>query len=755
MHISWSWISEFVDLTSIKTPEALAEQLMLKGLEIEDIRHLSHGLEKVITAQILEQKPHPQADRLTLCMVTFSTPSNAVEPLEIVCGAKNMKVGDKVALAQVGAHLTNGIKIERSKIRGVYSSGMLCSTEELKLEKTEGILILPPETPVGLPLAKVLGLDDIILCFKLTANRGDCLSHLGIAREVAVLLGQKLKEPEVKLLDWQHSPWSIHLEANESAPQFFGCFIDNVKIQPSPEWLIKRLDVLGFRAINNVVDATNLVMLEFGHPMHAYDAKLLKDHTIHVRFAKQGEKLLLLDGTTITLLGNELVIADGTKALRAIGLAGVMGGGNSEVQNSTTSVFLECAEFSPSLVRKTAFQHEKLTEASHRFERGVDPLGLPRSISRLANWIVQLAGGAIVGSGFTTLKASSLKKIKVSPKFFNDFLGTQISEKKSEEALKLYGCDVKHESDQMWQVTVPSFRLDLNLKEDLAEEVARAVGYQEILSTVPKIIAFSTPEPVTGDGADRINYWQIERIKDVLVQAGFLETINFAFQSPLWLKQFGFDSKISLLNPLSEELSALVPSLIPGLIKNAFDNQRHHFGSEPLALRLFELRPTYVAEKEIKSYNEIDTGVKEVWKLAFLLSGPRYAEGMRSDLKEVDFYDFKAIMDWIGSLLGIRKIQLRQIKESAFTNFLHPGQSVEVLTQSNKQALLNLGVMGLLHPQIATALKFRSPLWVAEFDLDSLCSVSRAYQTVPKFRAWPEHPKMERDFALIVKKDAS
>jgi phenylalanyl-tRNA synthetase beta chain len=367
MHISWNWLSELVDLSRLGGPKELAELLTKRGLEIEEIRSMSKGFEKVITAQILELNPHPQADRLSLCKVTIGQG----EVLEIVCGAQNMKAGDKVALAQIGAKLPNGMTIVQSKIRGIVSNGMLCSEEELGLkDKSEGILILAPETPLGRPLAEILGRDDTVLTFKLTSNRGDCLSHFGMAREIAAATGQSLRRPEgIKVENYFKKGLliKVSLEAGELSPQFWGCIIEGVKIGPSPAWVVRRLETLGHRSINNVVDATNLVMLELGHPLHAYDADRIEGEKICVRMSREGEQLPLLDAQTVTLAGSELVIAD---AKRAVGLAGVMGGGNSEVQVGTTRVFLECAEFSPAHVRRAAARHQRHTDAAHRFERG-------------------------------------------------------------------------------------------------------------------------------------------------------------------------------------------------------------------------------------------------------------------------------------------------------------------------------------------------------------------------------------------------
>jgi phenylalanyl-tRNA synthetase beta chain len=750
MRISWNWLNELVDLSEVGGPQGLADLLTRRGLEVEGIEKQDQGFEKVVTAQILEKKPHPQSDRLSLCQVTIGSGN----PLEIVCGAQNMKSGDKVALAQIGADLPNGIKIAQSKIRGVVSNGMLCSEEELKLkDSSEGILILPESTPLGVPLAKLLGRDDTILVLKITANRGDCLSHWGIAREVGAALGKKAKKPAGISLPSTASSISISLHAGENSPQFYGCSIEGVKIGPSPEWMVKRLEALGVRSINNVVDASNWVMFELGHPTHAYDATQIQGKKIQVRIGKEGETLPLLDGTTITLKGFELVIADEN---RVIGLAGVMGGGNSEVQPQTQSLFLECAEFHPSLVRRASSTHQKKTEAAHRFERGVDPAGLPHVISRLAQLIVELAGGKVVGAASARESSRAQtgefrKEISFTSHYINDFLGfprdqMPLNFKKTEEIFQSLDCKVQHENGQ-WNVSPPSYRLDLNIREDLAEEVARTLGYDQIPATIP---ALSGSPVFAGSSIGKLSL--MDRAKATLVRFGFHESVNFSFTSHSWLSRFGMASSVRVLNPLSEEHEFMVPSLLPGLIKNSLDNWHRHFGSEPLGIRLFELRPVFSASAAIQAQGQMETGVTEKWKLSLVLSGPQYAQALRSERGEVDFYDLKAVLDGLLAELGTKGVRYQPMSQSRTGGnpLFHPGQSVEVLA-GNQVA----GYFGLLHPGKARELKTRAPLWIVELDWEAITKLSRSAFDTPRFKPWSEFPSMERDFALVVKSDVS
>lgn len=742
MRISWNWLSEMVDLGSVGGPEGLADLLTARGLEVESIERQDQGFEQVVTAQILKRDPHPQADRLSICQVSIGSG----EPMDIVCGAQNMKAGDKVALAQIGAKLPNGLKIERSKIRGVTSNGMLCSEEELGLkESSEGILILPPSTELGKPLAQVLGRNDTVLTLKLTANRADCLSHFGIAREVAAAIGKNARRPEAASLSFGACPVSIELGAAEKAPQFFGCYIEGVKVGPSPDWLVKRLETVGSRSINNVVDATNLVMLELGHPVHAYDADRIEGKKIGVRIAREGEKLPLLDGSEVICAGSELVIAD---AKRAVGLAGVMGGGNSEVQESTTRVFLECAEFDARLVRRAASRHQKRTEASHRFERGIDPGALAQVIARLTVLVTQLAGGKVVGAAKHQLSVSQPKTITVEADYFEKFLGMTVSAEKAQSTLEALGCKVSKQGNVL-DVTAPSYRRDLTIREDLAEEIARSLGYDQIRETVPTLS--SAPTSVSSEKQTAAAEWIVlNRAKDALKEAGLNEALNFAFTSRAWLSKFGMASTTNVLNPLSEEHEALVPSLLPGIVKSSLDAWNRHFGSEPLPIRLFEIRPTFsAAGGEIRADGEMSTGVQERWKIAVAVSGPRLASGLRNEIGEVDFYDLKAVVESLLRRLGTKGVRFQPLSASRAGGnpLFHPGQSAEILVGKGEVA----GVFGLIHPAQARELKARAPLWLAELDWSSLMKLSRAAGEVPAFKPWPEFPSIERDFALLVK----
>jgi phenylalanyl-tRNA synthetase beta chain len=764
MKISYKWLGEWVDLSQFKSPTEVADLLTSRGLEVEEVKGQDQGLEKVVAVQIITKDKHPEADRLSICKVS----TGSGDYLEIVCGAQNMKAGDIVALAQIGANLPNGMKIEKGKIRGVVSNGMLCSEVELGLAKdSDGILILPPKTPLGWKMADVLGLDDTILEVKLTANRGDCLSHRGMAREIAAAIGKPLKSPKLPVLPLSENSgiaftpavakaisdhpairsFDIKLSAGEDAPQFFGCFINGVKVMDSPAWLKTRLESIGQRSINNLVDASNFLMFEYGLPVHIYDADKLEGNVIEVRRSVKGEKLLLLDGAEIETTGEELVIADSVKP---VGLAGVMGGGNSEVSANTKRVYLECAEFNPTLVRKAAFRFNRRSEASLRFEKGIDPSGHAEALARLADLVIRVSGGEVINAGKKQLPSREnfkARAVKVSSTYMNDFLGTSVPESQMLEIFKQLDCEVLKQGNDL-VITPPSFRLDLNIPQDFAEEIARTVGYDTIPTTIPVLTGMPHPKK---DNALAHRLGTINRVKDILAEQGLSEVLTYAFQSESWIQKFGFSSSVKIMNPLSEEQGFLVPSLLPGMMKAYQENERHHFGSEPLAVRLFEVRPVFEAKLPegktvIEAIDENTTGVTETWKVSVLLTGPRYDQSIKSERGEIDFFDLKACVENIFDALRTKGIRMRAADSQILgsqSNLYHSGQVIQLAAGKEP-----IGFFGRIHPKLETELKLRAPVYWAEFNLEPVISLTP--MTDVAFKPWSTFPTMERDFALLV-----
>jgi phenylalanyl-tRNA synthetase beta chain len=749
MKISYQWLNEWVDLSQFKSPEEVADVLTSRGLEAEGVYPMDQGLEKVISVQIVAKEKHPEADRLSLCKVN---PGNGGEYIDIVCGAQNMKVGDIVCLAQPGALLPNGMKIEKGKIRGHVSNGMLCSEVELGLAtESDGLLILPATTPTGWKIADVLGIDDTLIEIKLTANRGDCLSHRGMARDLAAAIGKPLKTPKIKELPYGKSPIKVELDAGEDAPQFFGCLIDGVKVGPSPAWLKKRLEAIGQRSINNIVDASNFLMFEYGFPVHIYDADKIEGGVIKVRRSVKGEKLPLLDGGEIETSGDELLIVDGVKP---VGLAGVMGGGNSEVSDTTTRVFLECAEFNPTLVRRAAFRFGRRSEASLRFEKGIDPAGHREALARLVDIVIKVAqsskGAEVMGAVAAQLPSRSnlkLKTVETSAQYINDFLGTSVDETKIIATLEGLDCKVV-KAGSGFVVTAPSYRLDLNIPQDIAEEIARSIGYDAIPSTIPALSGM--PQSRQDDKVfHRLSV--IDAMKDALAREGLNEVLNYSFQSEAWIQKFGFTPSVKILNPLSEDQGYMVPSLLPGMMRAYQENERHHFGSEPLAVRLFEVRPVFSvgdgeANTPIAAKSETETGVTETWKLSFLLSGPKFDQAIKSERGEVDFYDVKAIVESMFESMATKGIRVRAVDSAMLgsqANLFHPGQTVQLAAGKEP-----IGFYGRIHPKLESELKLRNPIYWGEINIEPVISLTPSKSKA--FKAWSSFPTMERDYALLV-----
>lgn len=760
MKVSYQWLKEWVSLGDSMTPQKLGDLLTARGLEMEGLHRQDQGLEKVITAQIIHKEKHPEADRLSLCKVNPGTG----EYLDIVCGAQNMKTGDIVALAQVGAHLPNGMKIEKGKIRGQVSMGMLCSESELGFAKeSEGIIIFPEKTPIGWKIADVLGIDDTVLELKLTANRGDCLSHRGMAREVASALGVSLNPQKFATLKFEGAPGNpkeikIELNAGQDCPQFFGAYLTGVKVGPSPDWLKKRIEAIGQRSINNIVDVSNFLMFELGFPVHIYDADKLEGGVIRCERAQKGAKLKLLDDSEVELTGEELVIVD---AKKMVGLAGVMGGGNSEVSAETKNIFLECAEFNPTLVRRAAFRFNKRSEASLRFEKGVDPAGHAEAMARLVYLVEKISGGEVQYSckgQLESRKNYSHRPVSFSVTQINSFLGlvgtsVEVSEAKMKSIFEALGCKVVSSANGAFSVTPPSYRLDLNIWQDFAEEIARTIGYDAIPTSIPVLTGM--PKAKKGDAyAHRLNV--IDKMKDSLASEGLSEGLSYSFQSSEWLAKFGFESKVKILNPLSEEQGYMVPSLLPGMMKAYLENERHHFGSEPLAVRLFEVRPVFQIQNhgsgtvEIKALSEHETGVQETWNVSVLISGPRFSQAMKSERGEVDFFDLKSVLEASFESLGARGIRFKTLDSNSKNHLgsgkplFHPGQAAEIIAGKNI-----IGTFGRIHPKLEAQLKLKGPVFWAEFNLDAVIELTPEKER--QMKAWSAFPTMERDFALLVK----
>jgi len=729
MRISLKWLSEYVDLPPV---EELTRRLTAVGFEVEAIERTGQGLAGVVAARILASEKHPNAEKLSVTKVDLGQ----AEPLQIVCGAKNYQVGDVVPLATVGTTLPGGTKIERAKLRGVESFGMLCSARELALaEDASGLLILDRGVKPGTPIAEALGLEDVLLEINVTPNRPDGLSHVGIAREVAAAFGQRARMPAARLAE-AGAPASqaakVRIDAPEKCARYAARVIEGVKIGPSPAWLARRLEACGVRSISNVVDATNFVLLELGHPLHAFDLDKVAGHEIIVRTARPGEKITTLDGKERALDPEDLLIADRD---RGSALAGVMGGGDSEISADTTRVLLESAWFQPGTVRRTSRRHGLKTEASYRFERGADPGMVVPALDRCAAMIAELAGGT-VRPGIVDAHPREVRAPEVRLRWHRpaEILGMDVPREDARRTLAGLGFVERASDAEGGTFQVPSWRVDVSIEEDLVEELVRTKGYDAIPETLPGNAVETPAEPVAAQ--------VLGRVRDALEGAGFCEAVNFSFVAQKDLAPLSAsEPPIGLQNPISAELSVMRTSIVPSLLKNAASNQRQRVED----VRLYEIARTY--HRRAEPGPEGEGPAREELEIAGVLLGRRSPVGWACGGDFADFYDAKAAVEAVLAALGL-DVDAGAAGGARFEvlsarGWLHPRTSAAVRAQDG--ALL--GEVGELHPRVAAA--FDLPRGVLAFRLWAEPLVARA-RLVPRYRGIPRFPAVLRDLAVVV-----
>lgn len=693
MKVSLNWLRDFVDFSHDEN--AIGELLTRAGVEVESIETRGASIDKVVVAQIVESNPHPNADRLSVCLVDDGSP----ERRQIVCGAKNYKIGDKVPLALPGAILPGDLKIKVGKLRGVESHGMLCSAKELRLaDDADGLLILPPSAPVGASLAELFPADTI-LDVEITPNRADLLSHVGIAREIAALSGSKLiprPRPALRNFPGDSSGLKIELLAQEQCLFYSGRKISGVKIGPSPDWLRSRLESLGVRSINNVVDVTNFVMLELGQPLHAFDADKLQDGIV-VRLARAGERFDALDGRTYELTPTDLLIADHE---RGVAIAGVMGGEESGVTDATTNIILESAYFLPTSIRRTSRRLDLVSESSYRFERGVDPASLLAASERATELIVSLAGGSAHPAENVGAIPQTANRVAFRNERCVALMGCDIPEVESHSILISLGLE---KSDPGW--VVPSYRQDLTREIDLIEEVVRVFGIEKIPGRTMARFAAHSP-------ADRAHDWRM-KTRERLVNRGFYEARTISLVSE---KAAASGGAIRLRNPLGEDQSLLRPSLLPGLFAVLERNAR--ISSD--RLRFFEVGRTFHG-----------TGTEETTSLGIVLAGPRRPSSWSGAAPgDADFFDLKGVIE----SLGVEEISWRPASDPRFI------LAAEVLAGNQP-----IGIAGQLAPADARKIGVSSVILAAELDLHfSERNTVRRFSEIEKF------PAVTRDIAMIV-----
>lgn len=696
MKISLNWLREYVELP--ESVPALCELLTLAGVEVEGIENRGVAIEKVVVAQILESNPHPNADRLSVCRVD----DGGEKPRQIVCGAKNYKVGDKVPLAQPGAVLPGDFKIKVGKLRGVESEGMMCSAKELQLaEDAAGLLILPPDTKVGTPLTELFPAETV-LDLEVTPNRPDLLSHIGMAREVAALTGKPLKRPAVETAASQADS-SLQLNAGENAPFYSARRITGVKVGPSPAWLQQKLEAVGIRSINNVVDITNLVMLEQGQPLHAFDADKLAGN-VQARFAEEGEEFLALDGRTYKLNTGDIAIADSN---RVIALGGVMGGEETGVTETTVNVLLESAYFEPASIRRTARRLGLISDSSYRFERGVDPEGILTASQRATDLILELAGGEAEPTIGTAGTLPDFRRtVPLAPNRCNEVLGTEVPQDRIDAILS--GLGLVKEGDA-WEV--PSFRQDLTREIDLIEEVTRVFGIDQIPSrTLGKFAPSSQPDQIHDRNM---------AVRRALVARGFFEarTLTLISEKTADADVLKPAELRRVRNPLNEDQVVLRPNLVPGLIGVLGNNVRA--GAKDI--RIFEVGRVFRAE-----------GQEERLHLGVILSGGVTESSWReAKVRQADLFDLKGVL----ASLGLGAVEFEKTE--------NPAVALAATVVIGGKAV---GQAGQLWPAQARALDVNAPVLFAEIDLGALEiseSRTRRVEEIEKY------PAVTRDIAIV------
>ncbi|MEW6143028.1 MAG: phenylalanine--tRNA ligase subunit beta [Chloroflexota bacterium] len=722
MKISLKWLRDYVDPGL--PPEEIAARLTMAGLEVKAVHKSGSDWQNVVVALVTEVKQHPNADRLKLATVDLGGRS-----VTVVCGAPNVQAGQKVPFASVGAWLKDGhtgqpTQLKPAKIRGVVSEGMICAEKELGIsEDYSGIMVLPPDAPIGMPLSDYLG--DVVLDVEVTPNRPDCMSVMGIAHEVAALTGRAMKSPD---LDYEEggkpvaSLASVEIADPDLCPRYCASVISDVKVVPSPPWLQQRLTACGMRPINNIVDATNYVMLEYGQPLHAFDYERLTEHKIIVRRARDGEVITSLDGSERKLGEGMLIIAD---ARRAVAVAGVMGGLDSEISEVTTTILLESASFSPVSIRRTSAGLKLRTEASIRFERGLSrELTMP-ALRRVTRLILQLAGGT-AASGVIDVYPGKLgdKWIRLSATRVHGLLGMEPGIELVERMLGLLGftCRKTGSPDEL-EVMVPYWRSDIQGVADLAEEVARIIGYDKI-----PVTQLSAALPVH-EPAPRLAFR--ETLRDTMVGCGFQEVLTYSLTSEaLTCKltptcQIYGPEPMKVANPLSQEQSSLRTTLRANLLACLAHNQKHEGGG----IRLFEIGKVFLPQEKGQP--------REIEMLCAVLGGLKQPVSWRGQGKTIDFYDAKGVIEAVSERLGVA-VEFAPVVDETF----HTGRVAGIIADGAP-----IGVLGEVHPKVAEGFELGRTTYLIELDIEALlplASADRRYQLLPRF------PSVIRDIAVVL-----
>ncbi len=706
MKISYNWLKEFVDINL--SPKETADLITFAGIETNVISSGDLNWTNIITAKVLETNKHPQADKLTLCNLTDGTNTYSV-----ICGAPNVAFGQIVALATIGAELPGGLKIKKAKIRGVESEGMICSERELGLsEESSGIMVLKGDTPLGKPLKEALGELDSILEIEIPTNRPDALSHWGTAREIAAKLGKPLKMPEIYSNPLTETWNKITIQEPELCSRYIGMKISGIKVGPSPDWIADKLKKCGLRPINNIVDITNYVLLELGHPLHAFDTQKMKGEEIIVRRANKDEKILALDGKEYKLDEDMLVIAD---VENAQAIAGVMGAERSGVTSITTTMILESAMFKPQSIRKTSKKLNLSTDASYRFERGTGWTVSETAVLRAAKLICEIAGGKIESRCDKIAKAYVPVSIDMRYARAKKITGVMFEKEEIESILSGLGMKVFGSTDKV-TAEIPSWRIDIHQEIDLIEELIRIKGYDKVPVTIM---------PIMPDNKKMKKSNISDILRDRLLSLGFSEAVNCSFAEQKELDLLKLPVTVKLSNPLSKENEVMRPSMLTGLWRNLTLNLRQGYND----IKLFEAGTVFSHGAEARKFGVIASG--GVWHEWW---------GWEGKIKDVnyDYYYFAGIVE---NMLSGNKVSLKENPKCA--PYYHPGKTA-IIEMNGK----NVGEAGMLHPELSN--EAGKDICYCEIDLDLIEKIWNSSEKM--YKPISRKPLVKRDISLLAKK---
>ena len=727
MLISLNWLKDYINLDENIDIKELENALTMIGQEVENIELQGENLKNILTSKILELKMHPDSDHLTVCQV-----DNGSFVSQVVCGASNHKEGDIVAMAQVGAKLSEDFVIKKGKIRGIESNGMLCSETELGVgNDNSGIIIFPKDTKLGIPLNEYYNLNDIIFELEITPNRPDCLSHIGIARELSAYYNTELKLPKINNHKVSEELIDINIKDNLSK-RYMARVIKNVKVGPSPKWLVTRLASMGIRSINNLVDISNFIMIETNQPNHIFDFDKLKSNKIIVDKARNNEKFTTLDSKERILSNDDIVIRNGEEV---IALAGVMGGENTEVSENTNNILIELAHFDNISVRRTSRRHSLISESSYRFERAVDTENFDYVMNRLTDLIVEIAGGEVcdINDVYPVKKEKNICQLSLDR--MNRFIGKVIPKEKVIEIFNKLEIKVEDKGDTL-ELTAPSFRGDLINQFDYFEEVIRMYGFDNIENKMPKItLSENRLNDTTKYTTD---------IKVLVSNLGLREVINYSFipANSFEKLNMNIDSEniITLKNPIVEEFSVLRPTLMYSLLKNVKDNLNR--GQEDI--RFFEVSKRFVLsdDKIEKSVYINEKRVSERETLGIVLSGSFTKNLWAPKPESYDFFDMKGIVEAMFDKFNFKSYQLRRSVNSSY----HPGRSVDLFVGKEL-----IGTFGEIHPDVLENMEIdRNRVIYAEIYLDLLL---KYINKGVKYKGLSKYQSVPRDIAVVVKEE--